>query len=139
MILKNIIITNLIVISRNGPSNDLAYVRCRSMGKHYAEQTLNSMDLVIANNTLIFVPPMKILSYFIEVRRVLRKNGLFVFNAIVSDQISENDVLNYLEGFFPRRTFQVVPRDFIDRIFQPRQFEVVEIFDREYFILRRIE
>ena len=97
----------------------------------------NSMDLVIANNVFIIVPPLKIWSYLMEMRRVVRKSGLIVFNAIVSDQVSEQSCRDYLTGYFPRRTFQVVPRDFIDRTFVLPNFNLLKI-EGAFFIYKRV-
>jgi len=99
----------------------------------------DSMDVVIANNVFIIVPPLKIWSYLIEMRRVVRKNGLVVFSGIVSDQVTEDFFWNYLCGYFPRRTFQIIPRDVIDRTFAPPAFELLKIVNREYFVFRRVE
>ena len=99
----------------------------------------DSMDLVLANNVLIFVPPIKIWSYLIEMRRVIRRGGLILFNAVVSDQLTELDLQNQLMGQFPRRTFQIVPRDVIDRTFPAPDFELLKVFDKEYFLFRKLK
>jgi hypothetical protein len=98
----------------------------------------DSMDLVLANNVLIFVPPMKIWSYLTEMRRVVKIGGLVLFNAIISDQLEEKDLRHYLDTCFPRRTFQLMPRDIIDRTFPTSHFELLKTVDREYLVFRRI-
>ncbi|MCC6639944.1 MAG: methyltransferase domain-containing protein [Deltaproteobacteria bacterium] len=97
----------------------------------------DSVDLVIANNVLTFVPPIKIWSYLTEMRRVLRKDGIALFNLVLSDQLGEADLRRYLDMYFPKRTIQVFSRDILDRTFPSECFEIVSIADREYVVLRR--
>jgi Methyltransferase domain len=96
-----------------------------------------SMDLVIANNVLIFVPVIKTWSYLVEMRRVLRHGGVILFNAVISDQISEDGLKHYLETSFPKRAINILPRDVIDRTFPKDKFETFPIVDREYCMIRR--
>lgn len=96
-----------------------------------------SMDLVVANNVLIFTPTIKTYSYLLEMRRVLRPGGVILFNAVISDQIDEELLRHYLETSFPKRAINVLPRDFIDRTFHSQDFEVMDTIDREYCIIRR--
>jgi hypothetical protein len=71
-------------------------------------------------------------------RRILRPGGMIVFNAVVSDQLNEVDLQNHLEGLFPRRTLQILPRDIIDRTFAGPNFQILEVLDKEYFRIRRV-
>jgi hypothetical protein len=98
----------------------------------------DSMDLVMANSSFIIIPTMKIWSYLLEMRRVVRKGGIVAFNAIVSDQVSEEYFRNYLNGYFPRRVFPLVPRDVIDRSFPEPQFKLLAIDRKEYFVFKRV-
>jgi hypothetical protein len=50
---------------------------------------------------------------------------------------SEQLCRDYLTGHFPRRTFQVVPRDFIDRTFAPPNFKLLKI-EGDFFIYKRV-
>lgn len=97
----------------------------------------DSVDLVIANNVLIFVPPIKIWSYLLEMRRVVRKDGILLFNLVLSDQLDESDMQNYLDGYFPKRTIQIFPRDILARAFPAGAFETFPVIDREYVVIRR--
>lgn len=97
----------------------------------------DSVDLVIANNVLTFVPPIKVWSYLTEMRRVVRRDGIVLFNLVLSDQLDESDLRRYLDNYFPKRAIQIFPRDLLDRAFPSDRFEIVSIVDREYVTLRR--
>ncbi len=97
-----------------------------------------NLDLVMANSSFIIIPPMKVWSYFLEMRRVVCKGGLIAFNAIVSDQVAEDYFQNYLNGYFQRRTFPLIPRDIIDRTFAAPQFELLKIDRKEYLVFKRV-
>lgn len=104
----------------------------------------DSIDLVLANNVLIFVPPIKVWSYLREMRRVIRKNGLIFFNALLSDELTEQDLDMYLNEYFPKRTIQIVPGDLIKRIFIEPSFVSMPIptknkYNKEYRLYKRIE
>ena len=96
----------------------------------------DSIDLVIANNVFLFVPPVKVWSYLREMKRVVRKGGLVVFNAVQSGQLSERDLDHYLLAHFPKRALQIVPSDIIKRIFAEPQFKLLHA--SEYCVYRRI-
>jgi hypothetical protein len=95
-----------------------------------------SMDMVIANNVFIFLPVLKIWSYMQEMKRVVRKNGIILFNAVVSTHIDEAMMNNYLNSYFPKRTLGILPGDLIFKCFTPECFELLDIVDNEYYIFR---
>jgi hypothetical protein len=104
----------------------------------------DSIDLVVANNVLIFVPPIKIWSYLREMRRIVRNNGLIFFNAILSDELSEHDLDMYLNEYFPKRIIQIFPGDLIKRTFMEPSFVSLLIpaenkYSKEYRLYKRIE
>jgi hypothetical protein len=98
-----------------------------------------SIDLVVANNVFIFVPPVKVWSYLREMKRVVRKGGMILFNAVQSDQLSDEDLETFLVAHFPKRTLHILPSDIITRIFPAPKFELLKIHGREYRLYRRVE
>lgn len=84
-----------------------------------------SVDLVIANNSLHFMPPIKVFSYLSEMARVLEVGGLAVFNLIVADRFDARMLQSYLAVYFPRRAFSLVPQRFVDLAFSDSEFELV--------------
>ena len=102
------------------------------------------IDLVVANNVFIFVPPLKVWSYLREMRRVIRRGGLIFFNAVLSDELSEQDLDMYLDEYFPRRTIQMVPGDLVKRIFPEASFVSLPIpaekkYNKEYRLYKRMK
>ncbi len=103
----------------------------------------DSVDLMIANNVLIFVPPIKVWSYLREMRRVTRKDGIILFNAVLSDELNEGDLDHYLATNFPRRQIQIIPGDIIDRTLPESQFLRLPVpaenkYNKEYRVYKRI-
>ena len=104
-----------------------------------------SMDLVIANNVLFFIPPIKVWNYLTEMGRVTANKGVIVFNAIVPDLFKEEQLEYYLRKFFPRRAFSFTPQKFIELSFPKIEFELIrsEQIDPDrpflpYYFFRRI-
>ena len=91
-----------------------------------------SIDLVVANNVFIFVPPLKVWSYLREMRRVVRRGGLIFFNAVLSDELSEQDLNMYLDEIFSKRTIQMVPGDLVKRTFPEASFVFAIPTERKY-------
>lgn len=73
-----------------------------------------SMDLVVANNVLFFVPPIKAYRYLTEMARVLAPGGVLLFNAVLADRLSEAQLQGFLDDWFPRRAFGFLPQRFLD-------------------------
>jgi len=103
-----------------------------------------SMDLVIANNVLFFMPPIKVWSYLTEMARVTAKNGIIVFNVIVPD-FFENKQLDFFLEKFPRRAFSFTPQRFIELSFPKTEFEFIRNEESDsdrpflpYYFFRRI-
>ncbi|MBU6236083.1 MAG: ankyrin repeat domain-containing protein [Alphaproteobacteria bacterium] len=97
----------------------------------------DSVDLFIANNVMIFIPPIKNWSYMTEMRRVVRKGGVILFNLVLSDVLHEGDMRRYLDMYFPKRTVQIFPRDILDRTFPAPEYTIHPVIDREYVLIKR--
>ena len=98
-----------------------------------------SIDLVVANNVFIFVPPVKVWSYLREMKRVVRKGGIILFNAVQSEQLSDEDLEHFLVTYFPKRALHIVPSDMITRVFHAPNFELLKVHAREYRVYRKVE
>jgi ubiquinone/menaquinone biosynthesis C-methylase UbiE len=97
----------------------------------------NSMDLVIANNVLLFLPIIKIWSYLQEMKRVLKKDGIILFNAIVSSQLGEEELNYYLNNMFPKRSLAIIPEDILFKCYPPDQFKLLNIEQKEYYFFKK--
>ena len=97
----------------------------------------NSIDLMIANNVLVFVPPIKVWSYMREMKRVIRKDGIILFNAVLSDELIEADLDNYLNNYFPKRQIQIVPGDIVKRTFPDTEFMALPVPEDNTYPLRK--
>lgn len=84
-----------------------------------------SMDLAIANNSLFFMPSIKVWSYLCEMSRVVRPGGLVVFNALLAEGLDAARLDGLLAEYFPRRSFAFVPEHFLRLAFPPEQFALV--------------
>jgi len=105
----------------------------------------NSMDLVIANNVLFMMPPIKTYSYLKEMARITAKGGIVIFNALVADFCDGKRLDELLESYFPRRAFCLLPKKFIDLSFRKEEFKLVHKLDLNpndttlpYFVFQRI-
>lgn len=94
-------------------------------GETLSQTETASQDLVIANNVLFFIPPLKVWSYLNEMARVTAKNGLIVFNILIADRILPVGLDGYLNSLFPRRTIGMVPEVFIKRSFPDKSFTLI--------------
>jgi len=76
-------------------------------------------------------------------RRVVRRGGLIFFNAVLSDELSEQDLDMYLDEYFPKRTIQMVPGDLVKRTFPEASFVSLPIpterkYNKEYRLYKRL-
>jgi hypothetical protein len=82
-------------------------------------------------------------SYMREMRRVIRKDGIILFNAVLSDELSEVDLDHYLNTYFPKRQIQMVPGDIVRRVFPEPDFVSLPVpeenkYNKEYRIYKRV-
>lgn len=84
-----------------------------------------SMDLVVANNVLFFVPPIKAYRYLKEMARVVAPGGVVLFNAVIAERLSEAKLDEFLADWFPRRAFGIMPQRFCDLALPEDEFTLL--------------
>lgn len=94
-------------------------------GESLSGTATDSIDLVVANNVLFFVPPIKTYRYMKEMARVTAPGGVVLFNVVVADTLSEDKLVEFLDDWFPRRAFSLVPQRFLDLAFPPDDFSLL--------------
>lgn len=98
-----------------------------------------SIDLFVAMDSLFFMPSIKAYSYLDEAARVLRRDGMALFN-LPDFEERWMGLRRLLDLQFPRRSFSFFPRQFLDDLFPEEHFRgrTSEVGRAGYFLYQKL-
>jgi hypothetical protein len=105
-------------------------ISCITNGKDLNETKDNSIDLLHAHGVFVYLPFLVSIQYFLEISRVVNKNGFVVFD-VISEDCMNNEIVN--KWIKSENTYPCfLSSEYVDNFFISNNFKKIGCFFNNY-------